>query len=70
MLCCCAAVCFVPEIDIVITRPLVLQGKWEELYEEVKAMRQVCKRDQKQTETNFGGGGGKMLLLLLFFFCF
>jgi len=30
------------EIDIVISRALVLQSKWEELYEEVKAMREAC----------------------------
>eukprot|EP00043_Microstomoeca_roanoka_P000669 m.28476 g.28476 ORF g.28476 m.28476 type:complete len:318 (-) comp10449_c0_seq1:351-1304(-) len=30
------------EIDIVIARPLVLQGKWTELYDEVKAMREAC----------------------------
>ncbi|EGD73041.1 DERA protein [Salpingoeca rosetta] len=30
------------EIDIVITRPYVLQSKWQQLYDEVKAMRQAC----------------------------
>eukprot|EP00049_Salpingoeca_infusionum_P003672 m.69567 g.69567 ORF g.69567 m.69567 type:complete len:318 (+) comp12227_c2_seq1:82-1035(+) len=30
------------EIDIVITRPLVLGAKWQELYDEVKAMREAC----------------------------
>jgi len=30
------------EIDIVITRPLVLAARWEELYDEVKAMRKAC----------------------------
>jgi deoxyribose-phosphate aldolase len=30
------------EIDIVITRPHVLGGKWHELYDEVKAMRKAC----------------------------
>ncbi|EDQ85051.1 uncharacterized protein MONBRDRAFT_39053 [Monosiga brevicollis MX1] len=29
------------EIDIVITRPLVLAARWEELYDEVKAMRKT-----------------------------
>ncbi|XP_055930326.1 deoxyribose-phosphate aldolase-like [Argiope bruennichi] len=30
------------EIDIVISRQLVLNGEWEVLYEEVKAMRKAC----------------------------
>eukprot|EP00730_Choanoeca_flexa_P002744 TRINITY_DN11158_c0_g2_i3.p1 TRINITY_DN11158_c0_g2~~TRINITY_DN11158_c0_g2_i3.p1 ORF type:complete len:318 (+),score=69.36 TRINITY_DN11158_c0_g2_i3:111-1064(+) len=30
------------EIDIVITRPLVLTGQWEQLYDEVKDMREAC----------------------------
>lgn len=30
------------EIDIVITRPLVLQAKWAELYSEVQQMRRAC----------------------------
>eukprot|EP00912_Choanoflagellata_sp_UC4_P000252 UC4_evm5s157 len=30
------------EIDIVISRAHVLQGKWKELYEEIKLMRQAC----------------------------
>lgn len=30
------------EIDIVLSRDLVLQGKWDEVYEEVKAMRKAC----------------------------
>jgi deoxyribose-phosphate aldolase len=30
------------EIDIVITRPHVLGGEWELLYDEVKAMREAC----------------------------
>lgn len=30
------------EIDIVIARTLALQGKWTELYEELKAMKQAC----------------------------
>ena len=30
------------EIDIVITRKHVLQGNWQALYDEVKAMRQAC----------------------------
>lgn len=30
------------EIDIVINRTLVLEGRWEELYEEVKACRKAC----------------------------
>ncbi|CAL1272821.1 unnamed protein product [Larinioides sclopetarius] len=30
------------EIDIVISRHLVLQGEWEDLYEEVKAMKEAC----------------------------
>ncbi len=30
------------EIDIVISRNLVLQSKWKELYEEVKACREAC----------------------------
>ncbi|ADQ16012.1 deoxyribose-phosphate aldolase [Leadbetterella byssophila DSM 17132] len=30
------------EIDIVISRELVLNNKWEELYEEVKACREAC----------------------------
>lgn len=30
------------EIDIVINRTLVLTGKWEELYEEIIRMREVC----------------------------
>ncbi len=33
------------EIDIVLNRPLVLQQKWTELYEEVKAMKAVCGPD-------------------------
>ena len=38
-----------PEIDIVITRPLVLGGQWEELYDEVKAMRKACKHAHLKT---------------------
>jgi deoxyribose-phosphate aldolase len=30
------------EIDIVISRNLVMQGKWEELYDELKQMREAC----------------------------
>ena len=30
------------EIDIVISRDLVIQGKWEELYTEIKQMREAC----------------------------
>jgi len=30
------------EIDIVITRTHVMQGNWEEVYNEVKAMREAC----------------------------
>jgi len=30
------------EIDIVITRELVLTGQWEALYDEVRAMREAC----------------------------
>eukprot|EP01147_Barroeca_monosierra_P002013 gene2013-5087_t len=30
------------EIDIVISRPFVLQGRWSDLYDEVKAMRKAC----------------------------
>jgi deoxyribose-phosphate aldolase len=30
------------EIDIVIARALVFQARWEELYDEVKAMREAC----------------------------
>ena len=30
------------EIDIVINRQLALDQKWEELYEEVKAMKEAC----------------------------
>jgi len=30
------------EIDIVISRSLVLEGRWEELYQEVKAYRDAC----------------------------
>lgn len=30
------------EIDIVISRAFVLEGNWEELYNEVKAMRKAC----------------------------
>jgi deoxyribose-phosphate aldolase len=30
------------EIDIVITRALVLEGKWQELYDEVSAFKQAC----------------------------
>lgn len=30
------------EIDIVISRNLVLEGEWEELYNEVKAMKEAC----------------------------
>jgi deoxyribose-phosphate aldolase len=30
------------EIDIVISRALVIQSKWKELYEEVKACREAC----------------------------
>ncbi|GFQ75023.1 deoxyribose-phosphate aldolase [Trichonephila clavata] len=30
------------EIDIVISRNLVLDGEWEELYNEVKAMKEAC----------------------------
>ena len=30
------------EIDIVISRAHVLDGKWEALYDEVKAMRKAC----------------------------
>jgi deoxyribose-phosphate aldolase len=30
------------EIDIVIARDLVIQGKWKELYDEVKQMREAC----------------------------
>lgn len=37
------------EIDIVITRPLVLGGQWEELYDEVKAMRKACKHAHLKT---------------------
>ena len=30
------------EIDIVLNRTLVFEGKWEEIYEEVKAMKKAC----------------------------
>ncbi len=30
------------EIDIVVTRQLVLTGQWQELYDEVKSFRQAC----------------------------
>lgn len=30
------------EIDVVIDRSLVLAGKWEELYEEIKQMKKIC----------------------------
>nr|CAI5817435.1 unnamed protein product [Callosobruchus analis] len=30
------------EIDIVINRPLVLAGKWKELYDEIGAMKEAC----------------------------
>lgn len=30
------------EIDIVITRPLAHQGRWRELYDEIKSFREVC----------------------------
>ena len=30
------------EIDIVINRQLALEGKWEELYQEVKQMKEAC----------------------------
>jgi deoxyribose-phosphate aldolase len=30
------------EIDVVITRPLVLTGRWRELYDEVRAFRDAC----------------------------
>eukprot|EP00116_Pleurobrachia_bachei_P003247 sb/3463509/ len=30
------------EIDIVINRTLVLEGRWEELYDEVKVLRKAC----------------------------
>lgn len=30
------------EIDIVITRELALRGEWNSLYDEIKAMREVC----------------------------
>jgi len=30
------------EIDIVISRTLALQGKWKELYDELKAMKEAC----------------------------
>ncbi|XP_015910151.1 deoxyribose-phosphate aldolase [Parasteatoda tepidariorum] len=30
------------EIDVVISRDLVLQGDWEELYEQVKQMKEAC----------------------------
>lgn len=30
------------EIDIVIDRSLVLTGKWEELYQEIKQMKEAC----------------------------
>jgi deoxyribose-phosphate aldolase len=32
------------EIDIVITRALVFEGKWQELYDEITAFKQVCGR--------------------------
>lgn len=30
------------EIDIVIDRSLVITGKWQQLYDELKAMRKAC----------------------------
>ena len=30
------------EIDIVISRTLAIQGKWKEVYDEVKAMKEAC----------------------------
>ena len=30
------------EIDVVISRTLVLEGRWTDLYEEIQAMRQAC----------------------------
>ncbi|EZA59117.1 Putative deoxyribose-phosphate aldolase [Ooceraea biroi] len=35
------------EIDIVIDRSLVLDGKWEQLYDELVAIRQVCDEKKK-----------------------
>lgn len=37
------------EIDIVISRALVLQSKWEELYEEIKACRIACGQAHMKT---------------------
>lgn len=30
------------EIDIVINRPLVITGKWQELYQELQQMKEAC----------------------------
>lgn len=30
------------EIDIVINRPLVITGKWQELYQEIQQMKEAC----------------------------
>ena len=38
----CAVSFGATEIDIVITRPYVLGGRWRELYDEVKQMRAAC----------------------------
>uniref|UniRef100_A0A1B0GJ92 deoxyribose-phosphate aldolase n=1 Tax=Lutzomyia longipalpis TaxID=7200 RepID=A0A1B0GJ92_LUTLO len=38
----CAIECGATEIDIVIDRGLALQGNWQELYNEILAMRRAC----------------------------
>lgn len=35
------------EVDVVILRSLVIQGKWRELYEEIAAMRKACGQNVK-----------------------
>ena len=38
------------EIDIVISRDLVLESKWKELYDEVAACRKACGEAQENTD--------------------
>lgn len=52
--------CGAKEIDIVISRRLVLEGKWKQLYEEIKLFRAVCGEKAKM-KTILGVGDLKTL---------
>lgn len=52
-----SVMCGATEIDIVINRTLVLTGEWEELYSEIRAMKEVCGDAKMKTILGVGECG-------------